>query len=186
MNTTTIILLLAALVLVAGALMIYQRQRSQKLRKRFGPEYDHTVQETGNRRQAEQELAARQKRVEAFNIRPLSPEERNHFADTWQSIQARFVDEPPTAVQDADRLVEELMETRGYPAGDFEQRAADISVDHPATVAHYRTAREISLKNHDHDVDTEELRQAFVHDRALFEELLETDQPPVESAKEVV
>ncbi len=186
MNTTTVILVLLALVLVAAGLVMYQRQRSRKLRERFGPEYDRTVEEIGDKRHAEEELAARQKRVEAFNIRPLSTEERDHFASAWLTVQARFVDEPPTAVQDANRLVEELMETRGYPVGDFEQRAADISVDHPAVVMNYRAAREIAMENRNGKADTEKLRQAMVHYRELFEDLLEAPEMSVEKTREVV
>ena len=186
MNTTTVILVLLALVLVAGGLVIYMKQRSRKLRERFGPEYDRTLQEIGDKQHAEEELVARQKRVEAFNIRPLSTEERNHFASAWQTVQARFVDEPPAAVQDADRLVEELMETRGYPMGDFEQRAADISVDHAAVVTNYRAARDIAEENHNGKTDTEKLRQAMVHYRALFEDLLEVPETSVEETKEMV
>lgn len=184
----TSILIVVALVIAAGivAIAMMQRQKSEKLKERFGPEYDHAVDAYGNKRRAEEELAAREKRVEAFHIRPLSGEERNRFSDSWQTIQARFVDDPSSAIVDAGQLVQEVMETRGYPVGDFEQRAADISVDHPAVVTNYRAARDIALANRNGKADTEKLRQAMVHYRALFEDLLEAPEKGIEKTKEVV
>jgi len=149
------------------------------LRKRFGPEYDRVISERGDARQAESELAARQKRVDTFDIRPLEAAERDHFIDAWRATQARFVDAPAEAINDADRLVSEVMQARGYPVGDFDQRAADVSVDHPIVVENYRAARAIAVANQRGDASTEDLRQAIVHYRALFEDLLETREREV-------
>jgi hypothetical protein len=122
-------------------------------------------------------LRARQKRVEQLNIVPLSPADASRFRESWKALQARFVDNPQGSLAEAHRLVSELMDKRGYPMADFERRAADISVDHPAVVQHYRAAHEITLKDRDGQADTEGLRQAIVHYRALFGELLEVEQP---------
>ncbi len=186
MSTSVLILVALVIVGILVALSIMQRQRSEKLKERFGPEYDRVVDEYGDTGRAEQELAAREKRVEAFHIRPLSAAERARFSDAWLAIQARFVDNPSGAIIDADRLVKEVMETRGYPTGDFEQRAADISVDHPAVVTNYRAARDIAEAHRNGGADTEQLRQAMVHYRALFEDLLEVPEQSVEMTKEVV
>ena len=121
-------------------------------------------------------MAAREKRVRSLDIRPLPPEEQARFVEAWKKAQTRFVDEPSQAAADADILVKDLMQTRGYPVGDFEQRAADISVDHPDVVSNYRAAREIALRNKAGKATTEDIRQAMVHYRSLFEELLETAQ----------
>jgi hypothetical protein len=144
------------------------------------------MDEYGDKRRAEEELAARQKRVETFHIRSLTAEERSRFSEAWHAVQARFVDDPSGAIVDADQLVKQVMETRGYPMGDFEQRAANISVDHPAVVTNYRAAREIAMENRNGNVNTEKLRQAMVHYRALFEDLLETTEQHVEETREVV
>ena len=186
MNTSVLILVALVIVVVIVAIALTQRQKSEKLKERFGPEYDHAVDEYGDKRRAEEELAAREKRVEAFHIRPLSAGERNRFSDEWRAIQTRFVDDPTGAIVDADQLVKEVMETRGYPMGDFEQRAADISVNHPEVVTNYRAARDIAEANRSGKADTEKLRQAMVHYRALFEDLLEAPEKSVEKTKEVV
>jgi hypothetical protein len=176
MDTSVGILLLVVLLLVVGAVAwtMMQKRRTEELRQRFGPEYDHAVEQIGDQRQAEAELAARQKRVERLNIQPLEPAERDRFVAAWRSTQARFVDEPTAAIAEADRLVAEVMHARGYPVGDFEQRAADISVDHPIVLENYRAAHTIALANDRGQASTEDLRQAMVHYRALFEDLLET------------
>ncbi len=175
-NTTMLVMTVVVVVgaLVAAALIwnATRKRRSQDLRDRFGPEYDRAVDAFGGPRPAERELAARQKRVEKFHIRPLSPELHQRFTEAWKRVQARFVDDPSMAVSEANGLVKEVMQTRGYPMVDFEQRAADISVDHPHVVDHYRAAREIALSNHQGRATTEELRQAMVHYRALFDDLL--------------
>jgi len=150
------------------------RMRSQRLRQKFGSEYDHTIREEGNVRKAEAELVARAKRVSTLHISPLSPADAQRFNDAWRRTQARFVDDPQGAVTEADRLVGEVMATRGYPVGEFEQRVADISVDHPDVVMNYRAAREIAVLHSAGKANTEDLRQAMVHYRALFNDLLET------------
>jgi hypothetical protein len=135
------------------------------------------VGQFGGERKAEAELAAREKRVRSLDIRALTPQEQARFTDAWKKAQSRFVDEPSQAAADADVLVKELMQVRGYPVGDFEQRTADVSVDHPNVVSNYRAAREIALRNNAGKATTEDIRQAMVHYRSLFEELLETAQP---------
>jgi len=177
-NTTAILLLVLIVVVIAvGAFLFWQWRRSAALKKKFGPEYQHAVGHFGDERKAEAELAAREKRVRRLDIRPLRAEEQARFSDAWKKAQARFVDEPSKAAAEADILVKELMQARGYPVGDFEQRAADISVDHPNVVSNYRAAREIALRNNAGKATTEDIRQAMVHYRSLFEELLETAQP---------
>lgn len=164
-------------VLVAGLLAAFaagQRRRRTRLREGFGPEYDRTVEETGSRREAESELEERQKRREQLDIRLLSPAARDRYMDQWRDTQVRFVDDPGAAVGEADRLVQEVMRERGYPTDDFEQRAADISVDHPGLVENYRKAHSIAESHENGEAETEDLRQSLVHYRSLFEKLLET------------
>jgi FtsZ-interacting cell division protein ZipA len=175
MNTTTIIILAIVLVLIAVAAFFYfRRRRSENLRKQFGPEYKRAVKQYGDQGKAEAELAEREKRVRKLDIRGLTRDEKNQFADNWKKTQARFVDAPSPAVGEADSLVKELMLARRYPVGEFDQRAADISVDHPGVVNNYRNAHEIAERNKSGKATTEDLRQAMVHYRSLFEELLET------------
>jgi hypothetical protein len=150
-----------------------QRRRSGRLREQFGPEYERTVEAAPDRRRAEAELRARQERVEALEIRPLDADTREKFVARWRVVQAMFVDDPASAVHEADTLIGEVMRARGYPVGDFEQRAADVSVNHPQLVDHYRTAHAIAERARPGERDTEQLRQAFVHYRALFADLLE-------------
>jgi hypothetical protein len=169
----TIVMLSA---IVAGvAWWANQRRRTERLRTTFGPEYERTVEAADSRRRAEAELEARQERVEALDIRQLSGSDRARFAERWRVVQALFVDDPSMAVQQADGLIGEAMRAKGYPVADFEQRAADVSVDHPQVVDHYRSAHRVAQRRITAVVDTEELRQAFVHYRALFGELLETE-----------
>jgi hypothetical protein len=186
MDPTLIIVAVVVVVIVIAAVWWYStRQRSAKLQEKFGSEYERTVAEKGNTRKAEDDLAARQKRVSKLDIRPLAADERQRFNDEWRAVQARFVDDPSTAVNDADTLVGRVMEARGYPVGDFEQRAADVSVDYPTVVEHYRAAHAIALRHAQSQVSTEDLRQALVAYRALFAELLEESRtvstPPVTS-----
>jgi hypothetical protein len=180
-QTLGIIAVIVALLVVAVWLMLRQRQ-SKSLEQRFGPEYERTVEELGSRPKAEAELMSRQKRVEKLDIVPLPPSEAANFAQAWRTLQGRFVDNPKGVLEEADDLVQELMRKRGYPVSDFEGRAADISVDHPAVVEHYRAAQAIALRNHRGEADTEEMRQAVVHYRALFDDLLEVEQPPQQPA----
>jgi hypothetical protein len=174
MTTTgwVVLVVVVAIVVIAAALLYLRSRRSKELKEQFGPEYDRTVQQVDGRREAEAELENRRKRVENLSIRPLSSADRTRFANAWQELQPRFVDDPKTAVVDADALVAQLMETRGYPVGDFEQRAADISVDHPEVVNNYREAHRLAGRNASGDATTEEQRRALVHYRKLFDELL--------------
>jgi hypothetical protein len=177
-NPVVIVLAIALVVAIGAAVWLYMRKRqTEQLQDRFGPEYDRTLAEHHDPRQAERELKAREERVDQLNIRPLERDERDRFAERWQAVQARFVDDPTGATDEADQLVGEVMATRGYPVGDFEQRAADVSVHHPRVVEHYRAAHAIAVRNSRGDADTEQLRQALVHFRALFEDLLEVETP---------
>jgi hypothetical protein len=166
-----IIGLLAALALVAWATQ--GRRRSQHLEQRFGPEYTRVLDALGSREKAEAELLAREQRVKRLHIGALAPADAERYAQTWMRVQGRFVDSPRGALVEADRLVRELMLQRGYPMADFERRAADISVHHPAVVEHYRAAHEMVLRDRRDAADTEDLRKALVRYRALFDELLE-------------
>jgi hypothetical protein len=180
MDTQMWIVLVAVLVgiiIFLGGYIYFERKRSRDLQARFGPEYDRTLDKYQNQRAAEEELKAREERVRKLRIVPLSPADGARFSEVWRSLQNRFVDSPRAAVEDADREVRELMEKRGYPVGDFERRAADISVDHPSVVENYRRAHQIALHSHDGTADTEELRKAIIHYRALFDELLEVRTP---------
>lgn len=174
-DTTTLILAIVVGLVVISAVVwvVAQRKGSEKLQESFGPEYQRAVDEHGDRRTAESALKERRERVEKLNIRSLTTEDRTRFSDSWRSVQAQFVDDPNRAVKDADRLVGEVMQTRGYPIGDFEQRVADVSVDHPRVVEHYRAAHSVALRNEEGEAGTEDLRQAMTHYRALFEDLLD-------------
>jgi len=187
MNTTYIINIVVVLVFViVGAILgpiFARRKRSERFHNQFGPEYDRTVQTMGNEKKAQTELDERQKHVKALDIRPLSVSERERYLADWTAVQSKFVDEPGQAIVDADRLIIEVMQIRAYPVSDFEQRAADISVNYPALVSNYRAAREIAIKNKQHQADTEELRQAMIYYRSLFEELLKTESVVVEEKK---
>jgi hypothetical protein len=176
-QTWTILAGVVVLALIAfAAWFFYQKKQSHRLQQRFGPEYGRTVEELGSQTKAESELRAREKRVERLNILPLAPSDAARFSETWKVLQGRFVDDPKGVFVQADQLVRELMSKRGYPVGDFERRAADISVDHPAVVDHYRAAQAIAVRNERGEADTEELRKAVVHYRALFNELLEVKE----------
>ena len=171
-NTVTFVILLVAVVLAVVAWLIVQRQRSLRLKRRFGPEYDTTVSEFHSRSKAETELLKREDRVARLKIVPLTSADAARFSQAWNTLQSRFIDNPKGVVAQADQLVRELMEKRGYPMGDFERRAADISVDHPAVVATYRVAQAIAASDARGEADTEELRKAVIYYRALFDELL--------------
>ena len=181
----------AAIAVVAAVWLMMAKRRHLRLRQRFGQEYDQTVREMGSQRRAEAALDARAKRVEHLQIRPLSAADAARFGEAWRQLQNRFVDEPSTAVTEADRLVGEVMHARGYPLGDFDQRAADISVDHPRVVANYRSARAIAQRHARGEANTEDLRQAMIHYRALFEDLLDREhaaspRPVVQQERELV
>jgi hypothetical protein len=160
-------------LVLAAWFFIRKRNQSARLQERFGPEYDRTVGELGGRGKAESELKAREKRIENLTIAPLAPADATRFSEAWKALQGRFVDNPKGVVVQADQLVRELMLKRGYPMGDFERRAADISVDHPTVVEHYRAAQAIAVRDERGEADTEELRKAVVHYRVLFDEMLE-------------
>jgi hypothetical protein len=180
LDTQTWIILAAAVVLglvAIGAWLYTRRKQSHRLQQHFGPEYDRTVSELGGRTKGESDLKAREKRVERLEILPLAPSEAARFTEAWRALQSRFVDNPKGVVVQAEQVVRELMEKRGYPMGDFERRAGDISVDHPDVVANYRSAQAIALREQKGMADTEELRKAVVHYRALFDELLEVREP---------
>lgn len=162
-----------AAIVLAAAWAGMRGARSRGLRRRFGPEYERTVAEHGDRRAAESELHERQQAREELEIRPLSEPARERYREAWSRVQASFVDNPSGAVADADRLVAEAMRERGYPVDDFESRAALVSVDHPRVVEHYREGHDIFRSFERGEAATEELRQAMHHYRALFDELLE-------------
>jgi hypothetical protein len=184
MDAVVIGLLVLLVIAVGVAIWMYQqKRRTDELRDRFGPEYDRAVRSEGDRSRAEADLDARAKRVQELDIRPLSERERDQFSERWKATQTRFVDDPAGATDEADALVTEVMQVRGYPMGDFERRAADISVDHPAVVEHYRAAHAIALRTEKGSEDTEELRTALVHYRALFEDLLETEPMHTEARR---
>jgi hypothetical protein len=177
MNTNTLIFAVVLIVAVGAivAWVVMQRQRSQRLRHRFGPEYTRAVDELGGRTKAEAELARREERVARLNITALAPTDATRFSQAWNALQSRFIDNPKGVVAEADHLVRELMVKRGYPMGDFERRAADISVDHPSVVTTYRAAQAIAVRDERGEADTEELRKAVIHYRTLFDELLEVE-----------
>lgn len=175
MDTSMIIILVAVVVVLAIAAAVWfyvQKQQTNRLRSKFGPEYNRAIRSEGDAKHAEQVLQQRQKRVEKLNIRALSDSERDDFAQAWKQEQARFVDEPSSAVNNADSLVQRVMKARGYPVSDFEQRVADVSVDHPVVVQNYRVAHDIAARGQNGQVTTEELREAMIHYRALFADLL--------------
>ena len=179
MNQGTVLIIVIAIAVIALAIAAWiavQKTRTKRLRDRFGLEYDRAVADAGNRRRAEDELESRRKRVARFMLTPLTPEQQSRFGKEWAAAQARFVDDPRGAVADANRLVKEVMQARGYPMGDFDQRAADISVDHPRVVSNYRAAREIAQRAETGKATTEDLRKAVVHYRELFQELLSSPE----------
>jgi hypothetical protein len=172
-QATMIAVIVGVVVLALLGVLVWQRQRSEALRARYGPEYERTVSTLGDKRRAESELLKRQERVEQLEIVPLSAQQQNAYLQQWRAVQSRFVDDPQGAVTQADHLVEDVMETRGYPILDFDQRAEDLSVHHPRVVENYRAARDISLRHRRGEATTEDLRQAMVHYRGLFQDLLE-------------
>jgi hypothetical protein len=182
MNTTVIILLVVVAAALIVGIVLWQRERSLRLRKKYGDEYERAVHTTGDKRRAELELEKREKRVKEFKLHPLTADQQRSFEQKWLSVQAFFVDEPSRAVQEANQLIKDVMRTRGYEVGNFEQRAADLSVHYPRLVRNYRTADEIAGRNAKGSANTEDLRQAMVCYRELFEDLLE--KPKVETRKE--
>ena len=171
---------IVVVVIVAGSAS--RRNKSERLKDRFGPEYERTVAEAGDEKAAEKELVARERNRKKLDIRPLSPAALDGYVNRWRAVQTAFVDHPSSAVGEADLLVTEVMRERGYPVDDFERQAADISVDHPTIVKNYRAAHDINLSQQRGDIDTEQQRQAFVYYRALFGKLLETEKDKSEEA----
>ena len=179
MNSAAVVALLIVLVVIIVAALIFttvRKRRSERLRERFGPEYDRVLRKEGDAKKAEQVLEFRRQHRDKFKIRALSPTDQSSFLYRWNEVQAQFVDDPPGALNLADSLVTEVMQARGYPIADFEQQAADISVDHPVVVENYRKAHEIALRQGRGQVGTEDLRAAMVHYRSLFQELLTDHQ----------
>lgn len=174
MSTPALIAVVSA-VLILGGLVLYFMQRRSGLRKQFGPEYDRTVQTTGSLTKTDSLLEARARRVRKYEIRPLTREERAHFVEAWRQLQATFIDDPVRAVADADQLVTELMTARGYPMADFDTHVEDLSVNYPLVIGHYRDAHGIAMRQT--GASTEDLRQAVIHYRVLFDDLLEIDEP---------
>ncbi|HXD40810.1 MAG TPA: hypothetical protein VN649_09625 [Ramlibacter sp.] len=175
-QTMAVVAVVILALLAVGAWLYTRKRQSDRLIQRFGPEYGRAVDEMGSRSKAEAELRTREKRVEKLNIVPLAPADAARFGQDWKALQGRFVDNPKGVLMEADQLVRDLMGKRGYPMGDFESRAADISVDHPSVVEHYRAAQAIALRDQRGEADTEEMRKGVVHYRALFDELLEVSQ----------
>jgi hypothetical protein len=176
MDPKLIALVVAVVLAVVVAVALYIRKRNSntaELRDRFGPEYDLAVRTHGSERKAEAKLADRETRVELLKIRDLDPAERERYLAQWQAVQSRFVDYPKGAVTEADELVCSLMQTRGYPVADFDQRAADISVDHPRVVENYRSAHDIASRLGRGEASTEDMRSAMIHYRSLFDELVQ-------------
>jgi FtsZ-interacting cell division protein ZipA len=165
-------IVVVAVVVVAAMWMFSRRRKTAALRARFGPEYDHVLHSTRTPAEAERELLTRQSRVEKFSIRPLSREDADRFSAAWRSVQAQFVDDPRKAVIEADRLIADVMRSRGYPLDDPNRVIDDLSVDHAHVINHYRAGREIVARHEKGQASTEDLRQAMVHFRALFDELV--------------
>jgi len=172
----TVIVILLIVAVAEAAWIFLQRRRSDHLRRRFGPEYIRTVEEHGNQVRAESDLERRERRVEKLHIHPLPLRDQERFTEAWRREQARFVDDPKGAVTEADKLVTEVMKIQGYPVSDFEQRVADISVDHAQVVDNYRAANAIARRHERGEATTEDLRKAMVYYRELFNDLLEMQE----------
>jgi hypothetical protein len=173
-----VVIVLLALGLAAVGVMLFQRRRTERLQEHYGPEYERSLDQAGNRRAAEAQLTEREKRHRELDIRDLRSDERDRFASSWENIQREFVDDPKRAVRDADVLILEIMRTRGYPVGDdggdFERRAEDISVEHPDVVQRYREAHAVRDATERGDVDTEQQRSAVASYRSLIDALLDS------------
>jgi hypothetical protein len=184
MDTITMLITVGAIVVALvclGAILFQRKHRTERLRNRFGPEYARAIEESGGQRKGEADLEKREKRVEAFAIRPLAASDRERYIASWHKIQTEFVDDPKNSVTQADQLLGDVMSTRGYTVSEFEQRSADISVDHPLVVENYRAAHEIAIRHAAGQASTEDLRQAMIHYRTLFGELV--GEPEMARAK---
>lgn len=178
LNPMQAILIVVVVLAVAAAIFFALRaQRTRRLQERFGPEYERAIEESGSAMRGEQRLANLEKRVAHYNIRPLTLAERERFGEAWRTVQAKFVDEPQAALQQGDRLVNEVMATRGYPMANFDEQAADLSVHHAVVVEPYRAGHEIAIRQADGQASTEDLRQAMIHYRKLFDELVSEPEP---------
>jgi hypothetical protein len=178
MTPTQIVVVVGiAIVLIAATLLIL-RNRSKKLRAQFGPQYDRTVAQTGNRFKAEAELEKVENRVKGYDLRPLNAADRDRFQQSWRTIQAKFVDDPALAFLEADQILGTVMLARGYPPSDFEHRVAEISVDHSSVAENYRAGHEIAVRHSEHKAATEDLRKGMIHYRALFDELMGDEAVP--------
>ena len=178
MNSTYILVGVVLVLVVLGVILapiFARRRRSERFQNQYGAEYDRSVQSTGSEKNAQSELDGRRKHVATLNIRPLSALERERYTADWAEVQAKFVDDPGQATVEADHLIMEVMQLRAYPVSDFEQRAADVSIQYPALVSNYRAARAIAVRNEQHHAGTEDLRQAMIHYRSLFDELLKPE-----------
>jgi hypothetical protein len=183
-DLTLAITVVVALVVTAAAIwFLLHWRRRVGLTERFGPEYQRTVAETQDRREAERKLVEREKRVDRLHIRPLNSADHKRYLERWRTVQARFVDDPAAAVREADDLIGEVMVLRGYPLEDFEQRVEDLSVDHPEVVQNYRAGHRLALRSKEGKASTEDLRQAMVHYRSLFDDLVEPEAPLREEEK---
>jgi hypothetical protein len=163
-------------LVVAGLIWFSRRMHVRNMQRRFGPEYDRLVAEMGSRKRAEARLIERERRVSEYDIRPLGEADRARYMQAWQKVQARFVDDPGDAVAQGDNLLKDVMTGRGYPMADFDRRSADLSVHYPVVVQNYRAARDIAVRHSDGKASTEDLRQAMIHYRTLFEELVTDDR----------
>lgn len=173
----TIIIVVAIVVAVVAIVLAFRARRSARLQKHFGPEYDRAVRETGSRYRAEARLERLEQRLKNVHIRSLRPEERGRYEEEWRVVQGRFVDDPNLALQQADEIVREVMGACGYPLTGFEDQAAQLSVDHPRVVEHYREGRAIAVRQERHEASTEEVRRGLIHYRTLFDELLGVPVP---------
>ena len=171
-QVAVVIALIVGVAIGVAAIYLVQQARTRRLQERFGPEYGRIMEQTGNRSAAEAKLEGRQRRVAQLHIRSLDPGERGQFLDTWRDIQARFVDDPGAALTEADQLIGQVMSAEGYPMREFEERAGDISVDHPLVIENYREGHTIATRNAQGRATTEDLRKAMIHYRTLFEELI--------------
>jgi hypothetical protein len=178
-----IVIGIAIALVVAGLWTAWKQRRTAQLRGRFGPEYDRAVEAANGRRHGERELREREEHRDRLDIRPLTPGARDRYRGEWRKTQSRFVDDPSTAVGEADRLVQDVMRERGYPTDDFDQRVGDVSVDHPHVAEHYREAHKVAVARERGEANTEDLRQSLIHYRSLFDELLEAEEPePVDAS----
>ena len=184
-KTLLVVVVVVAIVVIAATVILLRKRRSQRLREHFGPEYERAVQSRGDAAKAELELIKREERVHRFAIKPLAPEVRERYAEDWAAVQRHFVDDPSMAVTEADRLVNRVMEARGYPVADFDQRAADLSVTYPGVVQNYRSARVIAQSHARGEAGTEELRHAMVYYRSLFDELLDIPKSAADTSRGV-